>query len=253
MKRLLRKVYEPIRSLRELRRRLKPHPGHLRKLVSSFARNAAKLAALRLRLGLGGKKLVVIALAERMGDIVACEPVSRRVEELHPGDFILWVVRPGFLDLVKANPHLDGILPIHCLTEWIWLRRLGLFSRVYDLHVNWRHCTTCHECLVRTDGDPDVSTDTYYNYGPLLVAFSRSAGLPMVEGDPLVYIDDQARSMVDRLNLPRRYITIHATSEDDIRNWDNEKWKQLVDQIIETHQVAVVEIGLRSPLDSTGR
>jgi heptosyltransferase III len=246
---LVRKVFKRLRSLRDLRRTLKPHPGHFRGLIFSFTRNASRLAALKLRMSLARRKLVVIALAERMGDVVACEPVSRRVRDLHPDAFVLWAVRPSYLDLVKGNPHLDGILQVHCITEWIWLRRLGLFGRVYDLHVNGKYCGMCFYSLSKDDGEIDIDISNYYNRGTLLGSFSRSAGLPMVEGDPVVYIDHQARRTVERLDLPARYIAIHTTSEEDSRNWEEGKWKQLVDQIIEIHKVAVVEIGTRSFLD----
>ena|SRR5271165_3426445 len=44
----------------ELRPRLKPYPGHFRRLVTSLLRNLARLLALRLRAWLTGRKLIVI-------------------------------------------------------------------------------------------------------------------------------------------------------------------------------------------------
>jgi ADP-heptose:LPS heptosyltransferase len=243
-----RKVYHRLRAVRALQRTLESHPGHFRGLILSFARNAARLAALKLRARLSRRKLTVIGLAERMGDIVACEPVSRRLRGLYPGDIILWAVRPGYRDLVKGNAHLDGDLRIHCITEWLWLRELGLFDRTCDLHIKGKYCGICQYHFVQMYGVGNVTLHNYFNYGSLLRSFSLSAGYPMDEGGPSVYIDRDAVRAVDGLDLPRRYVTIHGTSAEECKNWERGKWEQLVAYLIEVHKIAVVELGQQSCL-----
>jgi hypothetical protein len=246
---IARKLYRRIQTLRALRRTLGPHPGHFRGLIISFTRNVARLAVLKLRARLGGRKLTVIGLAERMGDIVACEPVSQRLRILFPNDIIFWAARPAYRELLRGNVHLDGSLPIHCITEWVWLRKLGLFDRMCDLHLKGKHCETCRRHYVQTEGFGTVALGNYYDHGPLLRSFSTSAGYPMDGGDPAVYIDRETVGAVDGLELPRRYVTIHGTSDEECRNWEGGKWDRLVAYLIEVHKMAVVEVGQRSCLE----
>src|SRR4051794_25055552 len=159
---IVQKIRDKVSASRHLRAQLKTHPGHFHGLVTSYALNLARLRALRLRLRLAGRELVVITLIERMGDIVACEPVARRVRELHPGAFILWAVRPVFPELVEGTPAVDGVLPIHCITEWILLRKLGLFDRAYDLHIDQQFCRSCQWHLAKDEGNTEIDIKNYY-------------------------------------------------------------------------------------------
>jgi ADP-heptose:LPS heptosyltransferase len=249
---IARRLYRRLQTLRALRRTLGPHPGHFHGLITSFARNVAQLAALKLRARLGGRKLTVIGLAERMGDIVACEPVSRHLRGRFPGDIMLWAARPVYRDLVRGNVHLDGHLPIHCITEWVWLRKLGLFDRTCDLHLKGKHCETCWKHYVQSEGSGTVDLSNYFHHGSLLRSFSTSAGYPMDGGDPAVYIDRGTVSAVDGLELPRRYVTIHGTSDEECKNWERGKWDRLVAYLIEVHKMGVVEVGQRSCLEGPG-
>jgi ADP-heptose:LPS heptosyltransferase len=243
-----RDAIRPVVALRDLRRSLKSRPGHFQGLVSGFARSAARLAATRARLKLVGRDLVVIGLAERMGDIVACEPVARKVREAHPDAHVLWATRPSYAELVRHHPQIDGVLPIHCITEWIWLKRLAPFDRAFDLHVNGKSCDKCRRELVKSGPGSEVTVETYYDHGSLLGAFSKSAGLPIEGEAPALHVDRATREAVDRLGLPDRFVAIHTLSDEDCRNWDAAKWRRLVDHLIGSEGFGVVEVGLRSTL-----
>ena len=43
-----------------------------------------------------------------------------------------------------------------CLTEWIFLRRSGIFDRILDLHVQGRECPICFVPLRRPEGNQDI-------------------------------------------------------------------------------------------------
>ena len=58
----------------------------------------------------------------------------------------------------------------------------------------------------------------------------------------------RSASRVDRLELPDRYVCIHTTSEDGLKDWQPTHWNRLIDHIIVVHGLCVVELGLRSPL-----
>jgi ADP-heptose:LPS heptosyltransferase len=184
-----------------------------------------------------------------MGDIVACEPVSRQVREQFPNAVILWCVAPRYRSLIKGNPSLNGPLTVACLTEWMWLQRHRFFDRVIDLQVNLKECGYCVRPQKKQTGDLEITTESYYNYGPLLKTFTRSAGYPVPPQQPYVYVSTRTLRAVDRLTLPARFVAIHALSDEESRDWDLNKWRALVALIDAELGLPVVEVGHRSALE----
>ena len=233
----------------ELRPRLKPYPGHFRLLVTSLLCNLACLLALRLRAWLTGRKLIVIGLPERMGDIVACTPFATRLRQQHPQSLIVWVAQLRYHEVLRGNSHIDAVLSPYCITEWIWLKKLQrMYDRLYDLLIPPRCCEKCQHGLIKEGTAGAVTVHNYYDFGSLLSAHTRSAGCSLDEGDPEVPISREIASRVDRLELPDRYVCIHTTSEDGLRNWQPTQWNRLIDHINGVHGLCVVELGLRSLL-----
>ncbi|HEY0101272.1 MAG TPA: glycosyltransferase family 9 protein [Pyrinomonadaceae bacterium] len=191
-----------------------------------------------------GRKLIVVSLLDRMGDIVAAEPVSRYVRQRSPQAHILWCVREPYRELIDANPHIDETLPALCMTEWGHLARSGLFDEIIDLHIQGRICSTCAQPLVKTSGSPHVNFDNYYHLGNLLNVFCQAAGIPVIDDAPRVYIPQGAASTVDALRLPERFITVHAQSFESGRDWPAAKWRELVQRVSANWKLPVVEIGI---------
>jgi heptosyltransferase III len=236
-------------SFTELRHRLKPYPGHFRLLVTSLLRNLVRLLALRLRAWLTGRKLIVIGLPERMGDIVACTPFATWVRLQHPQSLIVWIARLPYHEVLRGNSNIDAVLSPYCITEWIWLKKFQrIYDQVYDLLIPPRCCEKCQHGLIKEGTAGDVTVHNYYDVGSLLSAHTRSAGCSLDEGDPEVPTSRETASRVDRLELPDRYVCIHTTSEDGLRNWQPTHWNRLIDHINAVHGLCVVELGLRSLL-----
>jgi len=233
----------------ELRPRLKPHPGHFRLLVTGLLRNLARLLALRLRAWLTGRKLIVIGLPERMGDIVACTPFATWLRQQHPRSLIVWVARLPYHEVLQGNSNIDVVLSPYCITEWIWLKKFQcICDRVYDLFIPPRCCEKCLRPFTKQGAGVDVNAQNYFDFGSLLSAHSRSAGCSLDEGDPELPFSRQTANQVDRLELPDRYVCIHTCSEESVRDWQPTQWNRLIDHINAVHGVCVVELGLRSPL-----
>ena len=233
----------------ELRPRLKTYPGHFRLLVTSLLRNLARLLALRLRAWLTGRKLIVIGLPERMGDIVACTPFATWLRQQHPQSLIVWVARLPYHEVLRGNSDIDAVLSPYCITGWIWLKKFRhIYDQLYDLLIPPRCCEKCLRQFTKEGTAGDVTVHNYYNFGSLLSAHTRSAGCSLDEGDPEVPISREIASRVDRLELPDRYVCIHTTSEDGLRDWQPTQWNRLIDHINGVHGLCVVELGLRSPL-----
>jgi len=182
-------------------------------------------------------------LLEHLGDIVACEPVARELRKRDPACFLVWGVRRQYRELVDAHPDVDLVLPLHCLTERLLLARGGLFDEVVDLHFDDRWCSLCSRPPRRASGSP-IGLDNYFQYGGILAAFAKSAGLPALEDAPRVYIPETVVQRVDRLGLPARFVAINGSSNFAEKDWRPERWSELAAEIARDFGLPVIEIGL---------
>lgn len=192
--------------------------------------------------------MICLSLVEHMGDIVAAEPIIRRLREEYPDAFLVWCIGKPYRELADSHPEVDMALPVRCLTGWILLRSLGLFDRVVDLHLPNRICGTCQVPLTKNSGNLQISASNYYSYGNLLNVMAQNAGIVVVDEAPRIYIPDEACRNVDRYTLPKRFVAIHCAANEDSRNWDVLKWRELVGRIGDEFGVDVVEVGLNSEL-----
>ncbi|MFO7654958.1 MAG: glycosyltransferase family 9 protein [Candidatus Krumholzibacteriia bacterium] len=259
-------------TARRLLRRVTPAPAwragrDVRDLLRSAAarhRAAARLRALRAfgswrmrRAGLtraaGAREVVGVCLLEHLGDIVAAEPVAGHVRSRHPDAVLVWVVSRRYADLVRHHPQVDAILELGCLTEWIHLRERRLFDRLYDLNLHGRDCAVCHVPLQRPPQERTVTVKNYYDHGCLLDVFCAAAGLPRLAAAPRLHLPPAAEAAAEALSLPPRFVTIHGRSHQDARDWRPERWRALVEALVQEHGVSVVEVGLQSALDRPPR
>jgi CDP-glycerol glycerophosphotransferase (TagB/SpsB family)/ADP-heptose:LPS heptosyltransferase/predicted O-methyltransferase YrrM len=195
------------------------------------------------------KHLVAIGLIEHMGDIVACEPVSRYVRKKYPDSYIVWVVSEKYRELVDHNPYIDETYTVSCLTEWILLKQSKIFNEIIDLHIQRRVCPICEIPLPKKNGRLDITLDNYYHHGNLLSAFSQNAGLPILDDKPNVYIPSNVVQSVDDLNLPNEYIAFHCLSNEPSRDWADDKWIKLAEAITQRYNIKIVEVGHQSVLN----
>jgi len=199
-----------------------------------------------------GQRTVTISLIEHFGDIVACEPVARHVRKTRPNAYIIWCLRWPYRELMEHHPDVDRILVVNCLTEWILLRRFKIAGEFVDLHPRGRKCSVCNRPLEKSEGEPGLNILNYYNFGSLLQAFCRSAGLSeMEETAPRVYIPESAVETVDRLNLPEEFVIFHARSNESARNWNEKKWAELLESIRTDLKIFTIEVGLSPALVSS--
>ena len=205
-----------------------------------------------LKWRIGSRSLVAIILSEQMGDIIACEPVAREVRRRHPNDYIIWVVRKAYVELVSHHPDLDGYLVEKCPGERVQLLHSGIFDVVYNLHISHRKCKYCPEDPINPIADQiNLNFDNYYHRGDLLYMFSQAAGLPAMTDDPIMHIPDDVRQAVKALKLPEGPIVIHCQSSHVARDWPAYNWNRLVQWLLETYPYAIVEVGLAPTVTET--
>ncbi|PTY02139.1 hypothetical protein DB347_24775 [Opitutaceae bacterium EW11] len=195
--------------------------------------------------------LAGILLAEHLGDVVACEPVIRHLRETRPDARLVWLTNPSYASLVESHPLLHAVVPLHSVSEADVIARSGALDLAWDLHITGKPCARFQCNYTKSTGDPTITASNYYCFGPLLPALCRGAGLPALDGQPNLHIAPAARKKVDSLRLPARFVAIHGTSNETIRNWDPEKWRTLASKIWRVFGLPVVELGLR-PIVSSG-
>jgi heptosyltransferase III len=196
----------------------------------------------------GRRQIVLIAQVEFMGDILATEPISRVARNQFPDAYIVWVARRQFKEMIKNFSAVDNVLSVVCLTEWMLLLSTGICDTVWDLHVSDHYCIKCVASLHKSAPASGITYDTYYDFGNLLTVACLCAGIPPIADAPILNPDRRIASRIDALHLPRDFVVLHCTSNDQKRNWTEDKWQRLVTYIVETLGRSVVEIGLRPVL-----
>jgi ADP-heptose:LPS heptosyltransferase len=186
---------------------------------------------------------VIIGLIEHIGDIVACEPVSRYVREKYPDAHLSWAVVRPYRELIDTNPHVNETVVLDCLTDWIKLTKHDTYDEIIDLHVNYRVCEHCRIPHIKERGNPFVNTTEWFDYGALLEAFSLGAGLPKLSAAPQVYLGQEHTGAVDALGLPAQYCVIHRESSSLGKDWSAAGWRDVANWITTTLQIPIVEIG----------
>jgi heptosyltransferase III len=231
-------------ALRRVTRR--HHRQHRLQLWLSLARNRRYLLKLKRRItsAKAGRKLIGIALVEHIGDIVACEPISRYLRKQNPDACIVWCLRAPYKEVVKHNPDVDHVVTVACVSEWMRLAEAEIFDETFDLHFTRRVCRYCGVPVKKTRGDSAIAIDNYYEYGNLLEAYCLSTGLPRMGEGPRLYVSESDRRFADGLNLPEKFAAIHCLTNEAERNWAQPKWNQLVEWMIRDQGLPVVEIGL---------
>ena len=222
---------------------------HLLKAYLHFLKVYCEISLLKIRFS-GKRKIVAIVLTQQFGDIVAGEPITRQLRKIHPNDYVLWIVKPIFKELLEGNPNLDGIIEEFCANQRRLLINSGIFDILYNLQFrNNSYCPICNIYVENPIADAkDITIHNYYFQGNLLTVQQKIAGISTEDIPPHLYITETHKSVVSSLQLPRKYIAVHCQSAQNSRNWDSPKWQSLITHILLNTDYYIVEIGLSSDL-----
>lgn len=181
------------------------------------------------------ENVAIIVLTEHIGDIIASQPVSEYLIK-NNNKKIIWIVNKKYENIVHLLPSISYILPISCLSEWIYARRLINKNLVYNLHFNGRLCPKYY--LKLSNENKEITLDNYYKRGNLLKMFFDLAELPYSDVKPKINLPNKVDNLPD---LPKKYFVIHTSSNEICRNWDKKKWILFMN----SHpHVEFIEIGL---------
>ncbi len=209
----------------------------------------ARSARVRWKTWRSARPVHVICLVERMGDLVACEPVPGELRRSEPRAWVIWICDRRFAPLVAAFRDVDEIWTVTCLREVAWLSPALAGWRVLNLHPEGKCCGTCGGRFDTGRIDRSITTENYYHFGDLRSAFSRVAGLrPDPLRAPRLAVTQDSALAFPALGLPARFVVFHCQSDEASRNWKASHWRLLARRLSVDAGIAVVEIGGKSAL-----
>lgn len=179
---------------------------------------------------------------ESLGDIIACEPIVRYLKKQYSGCKITWICKKNASAVVKYNSDLEGVVEVGCLGESMCLieeLKKDVHNIIVDCHFNGRYCGVTDK-IHRNLINPQINEHTYYNYGPLLMNFSLTAGLPPLRDAPQFHFNPLLQKFEQ---IDGKYVVFHCKSSENSRDWSLDKWNVLAEKII-SEGYYVIEVGL---------
>lgn len=197
------------------------------------------------------KKIIGVLLAEHFGDIVACEPLSREIKKMYPQSIVFWIVRKPYRELLDFNPNIDKIIEEYSILYSMLLTHNNSFDLYYNCHLSGlRRYNYSRKTLSNKKAEQlNILTDNYFDHGNILEVFAKVAGLPVLQEAPKIYIPPNVIEKINQQNLSKNIIVLHCHSNYSPKDWQVHHWQQLVNDLIDTFEYEVIEIGLKSNLN----
>ena len=198
-----------------------------------------------------GKKLIPnfwIILTRSMGDIVACEPVSRHLKSIVPTAKVHWIVLKQFSEVLEANPFIDEVVAVDTMADGKEIASARAASDesciIVDCHFDGTSDPATNR-IFANPVNPKVNIHTYFSIGSLLATFSAAAGLPMLDDAPIFHF---RKNIALPFTIKDNTVIFHCCSAEKCRNWNPTKWNQLAKRLT-LNGTVVVEIGTERTLE----
>lgn len=196
----------------------------------------------------------IINLYERLGDIIAAEPIARLLKSNFPKCKIKWCVKTEYTVLLRNNPFIDSIIEVRNLPEVdrICEQEQLEGSLLIDCLFNGRPDNKL-EYIHINKANPKITCHNYFTYGGLLEAFCLSAKIPPIKTRPKIWATVASSSQIDAIknqSANRPIVAIHCESSIPYKNYSKKKWLFIVHTLI-SKGYCVIEIGLNSHIESS--
>lgn len=182
-----------------------------------------------------GKEMFVCELG-RMGDVVASEPLFRRLKELHPDRKLIWIASEAFADLLRHAPFIDEVRIVRSAREYL------------EMKPSFPSDALCYELNLRKKSGSETSAESL-PFGPegeeksLLSKFAEEIGLTdMPDETPEFHFSPDSEAAFRALRLPSGYAAFHCVANGRARQWRPDRFRRIARFLIE-RGVPVVEIG----------
>ena len=174
------------------------------------------------------QKITMVVLIEHMGDIVACEPVSRYLKKKNPDDFIIWIVKKAYKDIIICNPNVDKAVCITGLTELILLSFFKFFIREINLHISKRKYKPFFNFFISRKRFK-ITLKNFFEYGSLLESACLAANMEKLTDSPVFHFCKDLKPV----DLPKKpYAIFHCMSNQPVKNWGSNNFTRLAKDII---------------------
>jgi len=187
------------------------------------------------------RKIVAVSLTKKIGDIISCEPIVRKIRYDYKESFIIWFTETKYKELIDENPNVNMVQGLHCLSEWILFKYFIKFDMVCDFHFHGKTC--CILSIVNDEGNKEIDHNNYFNFGTLLDIYSLTSGFIPIDHNPKFYIASETIPQADKLKLPDTYLVIHCESDSKQKGWGKENWTLLLNFILNELNLYVVDVG----------
>jgi heptosyltransferase III len=197
------------------------------------------------------RKHIGVLLAEHFGDIVACEPLSRKLKQQYPDSKIYWIVKKSYRELLDFNPNVDVVVEEFNVLYSMLLTEKNPFNEFHNCHLSGLRR---YNYLRKTLSNPlaeslNILTNNYFNYGNILEVFAKVGGLPVLDVSPKIYIPNSVEKQLESLHFSKKTIVVHCHSNYSPKDWQVYYWEKLVLDLLNEFDYDVVEIGLKSTLN----
>ena len=194
-----------------------------------------------------GQALRALILTDRLGDIIAAEPVARHMR--NPGERLIWLVQPRYLDLLRFNPELDSIITLSSYTETLLLRRIFRKICWNDLHFDGYRCDRFG---IRSHNTvpSGITSDNYYAEERSLADVFALIGLGRVLPErPRVYPDTNFNALAYLTGIfpdpGRPLMIVHFTSDEQVRSWPVALAEEAMAEVLANTNCNILELGLQ--------
>jgi len=229
------------------------------------------------------QKILLIQLGD-VGDVVLTSPTIRAAKETYPAARVSIIVRKPFGGILAADPNLDEVIEFekkrgslasvagYYLSFVGRLRRAG-YSLVVDLRTgdrgaifafltgapvrvgtflgyrrwhNWLYTKTVH--------DPPIGPATNHPGADQSLRIVRSIGMDTTDSFPQLHVSPECRNAAIGLlaecglRAEGHWVTINPFSRWRYKEWDNDKWGEVIDWLWNRYGLPSVLVG--SPEES---
>jgi heptosyltransferase-3 len=235
------------------------------------------------------RNILIIQLGD-IGDVVLTAPTIRAVKEAHPNARVSIIVREPFGDLLRADPNLSEVIGL-AKSGGSLFRKLGDEARFvlrlrracYDLVLNlrtgdrgviltlltgarervgwgvgpggnWK--SLCFTQAIRTSPPDPPGTHPGANQS---LRMARAIGMDTVDSAPRLHVAPADRQRAVALLAgcglapDGPWVTINPFSRWKYKEWDDGKWREVMDRLWDAHQLAAVLIGSSEEADACAK
>ncbi len=213
-------------------------------------------------------RILVIPQLTRIGDLISVTPIFREIKRKFPHAYVAVLVSKKNMGVVIENPHIDEIIHYQSIRLFAVLR--AIYQGHFDISINagatsegtaislWGQIP--ERIKLTYSGRPlfEVLTDwmnthsmryTHQTYLPsFFLQLLHPLGIKAENTDPEVFVTHRGRKVRDNFLVEKgiqggKYIGISITAGNKIKEWGDDRFKELIKKILNRFPYYIFLIG----------